>query len=280
MAKVYLSPPYHKWNPCAVAGCDETTHNNLYLDELEPFLKACKIDYKRGPRRVPKSGEDGTAMMNAAIKESNAWKPDIHYVSHTNAYDGSVKGYRPMIFPRNNADGERLAEIMIKYRKKIYSGPVSLVRTDRWAELKETVAVAYYEEHIFHDNKEEAKWFHDHLRDLARVTAQAFCEYFGIAYVEPYPEKPAEEKPPVTEPTKPAEPEKPAETPPKEPEAPAEVVTPAPEVPEQPVQPEAPKEEQTPAVPQTPAEESTDSLLRKVLKWLLWIFETLFKKGE
>ena len=32
MPKVYLSPAYHYWNPCAVAGCDETTHNNLYLD--------------------------------------------------------------------------------------------------------------------------------------------------------------------------------------------------------------------------------------------------------
>ena len=38
MPKVYLSPAYHYWNPCAVAGCDETTHNNLYLDVLEPYL--------------------------------------------------------------------------------------------------------------------------------------------------------------------------------------------------------------------------------------------------
>ena len=38
MPKVYLSPAYHYWNPCAVAGCDETTHNNLYLDVLEPML--------------------------------------------------------------------------------------------------------------------------------------------------------------------------------------------------------------------------------------------------
>ena len=40
MPKVYLSPAYHYWNPCAVAGCDETTHNNLYLDVLEPYLAA------------------------------------------------------------------------------------------------------------------------------------------------------------------------------------------------------------------------------------------------
>ena len=43
MPKVYLSPAYHYWNPCAVAGCDETTHNNLYLDVLEPYLAACGI---------------------------------------------------------------------------------------------------------------------------------------------------------------------------------------------------------------------------------------------
>lgn len=48
MPKVYLSPAYHYWNPCAVAGCDETTHNNLYLDVLEPYLAACGIQYKRG----------------------------------------------------------------------------------------------------------------------------------------------------------------------------------------------------------------------------------------
>ena len=82
MSKVYLSPAYHYWNPCAVAGCDETTHNNLYLDVLEPYLTACGIQYKRGPRRTPKSGEDGDALMLQAVRESDAWGADVHYVSH------------------------------------------------------------------------------------------------------------------------------------------------------------------------------------------------------
>lgn len=60
MPKVYLSPAYHYWNPCAVAGCDETTHNNLYLDVLEPYLAACGIQYKRGPRRTPSPVRTGT----------------------------------------------------------------------------------------------------------------------------------------------------------------------------------------------------------------------------
>ena len=29
MPKIYLSPAYHRCNPCAISGCDETTHNNI-----------------------------------------------------------------------------------------------------------------------------------------------------------------------------------------------------------------------------------------------------------
>ena len=188
MPKIYLSPAYHKWNPCAIQGCDETTHNNLYLDELEPYLKACGIEFKRGVRRTPKSSEDGDALMLRAISESNAYKPDIHYVSHTNAYNGTVRGYRPMIFT-GSKNGERLAQILIKYRKEIYSEPISLNTNTTLAELKNTVATAYYEEHIFHDNAEDAKWFHNNLRAIARQSAKGFCEYFGIAFVDPYEKK-------------------------------------------------------------------------------------------
>lgn len=194
MPKVYLSPAYHKWNPCSIPGCDETTHNNKYLDELEVYLKANGIEYKRGTRRVPKSSENGTTLMNKAIKESNAWKPDIHYVSHTNAFNGTVRGYRPMIYPKNNAAGEKLAEIMIKYRKEIYDQPINLKRTDEWAELRETSAVAYYEEHVFHDNIEDAKWFHNNMRLIAQQTCKAFCEYFNIPFVDPYEVKKTEAK--------------------------------------------------------------------------------------
>ena len=41
MPKVYLSPAYHRANNCSIAGCYEATHNNAYLDVLEPFLISC-----------------------------------------------------------------------------------------------------------------------------------------------------------------------------------------------------------------------------------------------
>lgn len=185
MAKVYLSPAYHYFNRCAVAGCDETTHNNLYLDELEPYLTACGIEYRRGARRVPRSGESGNALMYAAVRESDAWGADVHYVSHTNAYDGSVTGYRPMIYP-GSSRGEKLAAAMIAQRRKVYDGPISLVRRADLYELRVPKAASYYEEHVFHDNSEDAAWFHANLRAVAESAARGLCDYFGIPFVDPY----------------------------------------------------------------------------------------------
>lgn len=192
MPKVYLSPAYHWFNDCSIKGCDETTHNNLYMDELEPFLTACGIEWKRGPRRVPKSNENGTELMHKAVRESNEWGADVHYVSHTNAFDGTVRGYRPIIYPGSEG-GEKLADCIIAERRKIYDGPIRLNTRDDLYETRVPKAVSYYEEHVFHDNIEDATWFHNNLREIARSTCKGMCAYFGIPFVDPYDKPQAED---------------------------------------------------------------------------------------
>lgn len=130
------------------------------------------------------NNEDGDKIMRQNVAESNAWGADVHYISHTNGANGTVKGYRPIYFT-GSAKGKKLAEIMVKYRKQIY--PYSVVlnnRTDLY-ELKNTNAVAFYEEHVFHDNLEDATWFHTHMNEIAESAAKGLCEYFGIPYVAP-----------------------------------------------------------------------------------------------
>ena len=190
MAKVYLSPPYHWYNKCAVAGCDENTHNNEYLDELEVYLHACGIETKRGYRRPPyDSTTDGDELMKLAVKESNEWGADVHYISHTNASaDGEARGYRPMIYPGSEG-GEKLAVLMIAERAEIYDQPITLVKRSDLYELRVPYAVSYYEEHVFHDNKEDAQWFHDNMRRIAESAARGLCRYFGLVFVDPYAKK-------------------------------------------------------------------------------------------
>ena len=65
---------------------------------------------------MPMNNDDGDKIMKQNVAESNAWGADVHYVSHTNAANGTVKGYRPIYFT-GSAKGKKLAEIMVKYRK-------------------------------------------------------------------------------------------------------------------------------------------------------------------
>ena len=189
MPKVYLSPAMHRQNECCYPRpdgkqCYEALENNEYIDILEPVLNRCGIETKRGYRRTPMNNEDGDKIMRQNVAESNAWGADVHYISHTNGANGTVKGYRPIYFT-GSAKGKKLAEIMVKYRKQIY--PYSVVlnnRTDLY-ELKNTNAVAFYEEHVFHDNLEDATWFHTHMNEIAESAAKGLCEYFGIPYVAP-----------------------------------------------------------------------------------------------
>lgn len=81
--------------------------------------------------------------------------------------------------------GRKLAECILKYRRKIYDQPIQLEETDYWYELRAPAAVSFYEEHVFHDNAADAQWFHSHMGAIAEATCRGLCEYFGIEYRAP-----------------------------------------------------------------------------------------------
>ena len=125
MAKIYLSPAAHAHdNPCSYdrKNCGENVHCNRYMDELEPYLRACGFEVKRAD-----------------------------------------KG--------NTGDGIRRSNISVN--PNLY-------------EINQTKAPCLYEELVFHDNLEDITWFHGHMREMAEATAKAFCDIFGVSFVDPY----------------------------------------------------------------------------------------------
>ena len=179
--KIYLSPAAHEHPPaCSVVkGCNEVKHVHEYLDELVVFLDACGILWKRNGK-----GNLGSAGVQKAVRESNKWGADLHYVVHTNGANGKAQGSRPMVWP--TGVGREWAETILDWRRKIYPYPVKVKeRTDLY-EIAQSKAVCVYEELVFHDNKEDAAWLHNNLRLLAEYTARAFCEIFGVEFVDPY----------------------------------------------------------------------------------------------
>lgn len=192
--KVYLSPAMHRQNECCYPRedgqqCYEALENNEYIDILEPILNRCGIDTLRGYRRTPMDGEDGEQIMYNNINAGNAWKPDVYYVSHTNAStngktgSGTAKGFSSMYYP-GSGNGQKLAKLMVQHRSEIYPYSCKTVARSDLHELSDTDAPAVYQEHVFHDNPEDAKWFHEHMKECAEADARALCEYLGIAYVD------------------------------------------------------------------------------------------------
>lgn len=193
--KVYLSPAMHRANPCVYPRpdgkqCYEALENNEYIDILEPILNRCGIETKRGYRRTPMNGDNGDAIMKQNVRESDAWGADVHYVSHTNGSvdgKGNSRGCHPMYYTYSK-NGKKLGQIMVKYRKQIYPRTVKLVANSKWYELYKPKAVSFYEEHVFHDNMDDATWFHTHMKEIAESAVKGLCEWFGIPYVEAEPE--------------------------------------------------------------------------------------------
>ena len=191
--KVYLSPAMHMANPCVYPRedgqqCYEALENNEYIDILEPILNRCGIATKRGYRRTPMNSDNGNDIMKQNVRESDAWGADVHYVSHTNgSANGKAQGCHPMYYTYSK-NGKKLGQIMVKYRKQIYPRTVKLVASSKWYELYKPKAISFYEEHVFHDNMEDATWFHTHMKEIAESAAKGLCEWFGIPYVEAEPE--------------------------------------------------------------------------------------------
>lgn len=178
MPKIYLSPAAHAHdNPCSYdrKNCGENVHCNLYMDELEPYLRACGMDVKRASKANTGDG------IRISVKEANDWGADLYYVAHTNAGGGCRNGI--MIY---SEDSRPWAEKLRKRRLEVYPRRSNISVNPNLYEINQTKAPCLYEELVFHDNLEDITWFHAHLREMAEATAKAFCDIFGVSFVDPY----------------------------------------------------------------------------------------------
>ena len=175
MPKIYLSPSVESYNAC-VFGDNEQQHSDAFIDAVIPYLDAAGITWKRNT--------SGNAMQG--VTESNAWKPDIHYAIGTNA--GQKQSRYSVLYVYDTSEESpamQLASQIKKYRSKIYDKPIYLNQSRSMTEILRTEAPCVYDVIAFHDNKEDANFFHTHMDELAAALCHAFCDYFGVPFQTP-----------------------------------------------------------------------------------------------
>ncbi len=128
--------------------------------------------------------------MYDRVRDGNAWPADLYIALHTNGFDGTVAGTRVHCFP---SEKSRKIGKLIQDRIAPLSPGTSerLVESTGLYELKATHMPAVLPEFGFHDNQAEAQWLIDEMPTIARETAMAVCDYFGVAYVPAPEDKPA-----------------------------------------------------------------------------------------
>lgn len=171
--KIYISVSNQIHNPCKM-GDSEAKHCYAYGQKLAELLKNSGFDvklcaYQQGIKEI--------------VAESNAWGADLHLVNHTNAANGSVRGSNIFISGKWT-ETQKLAETIKTYRSQVYPKSISIRNNNSWYEMVNVKAYCVYEELVFHDNQDDAAWFHENYVSLAEATAKALCKHYGYTYKE------------------------------------------------------------------------------------------------
>lgn len=172
MPKIYISPSNQTKNFCKY-GDTECQHCNDFADYLCEYLTANGIEYKRA---------GVLETLESRVKASNSYKPDIHYCIHTNAGGGA----RSVLMGYSVTDKKwlKIADCIKAERSKLYKSEIRYTKKTGFYEIKNTTAKCVYDEVLFHDNEREAQFFHENIKEMAKGTAKAFCNYFNISFID------------------------------------------------------------------------------------------------
>lgn len=167
MPKVYLSPSTQEKNT-GPNGYNEEVMMNKVADRVEQLLKEKGIEVKRN---------DPNQSLGAAVRQSNAYKPDLHVSLHSNGYNQKVRGLEIWY----NDKGKAAAEYAYNYLNKVVPGPNrGLKSSGQLYELRFAEAPAYLIEYDFHDVVEGAAFIAENIEKLAAATVAGICDYFDI----------------------------------------------------------------------------------------------------
>lgn len=185
MPSVYLSPSTQDYNEYYDNSGSEEYYMNRITDYIEPYLMASGIAYTRNMPNM---------TVNEVVKQSNTGNYDLHVALHSNAAGAENAGKQQgsdVYYYLTSKKGKAAAEIFVKNLKEIYLYPdkVRALPNTTFAELKRTNAPSVLLELAYHDNPEDAEWIKENEELIARTVALSICEYLGVPFVNPVPDR-------------------------------------------------------------------------------------------
>ena len=176
MPKVYIPTLYTSRNKCAY-GDSEYIHCEKFVDLLCCFLKANSIDYMVGKAKT----------IDDAASECNEYDPDICYSPHTAwsmRHDSRFSALY-VFSAQPTSVAFRASDRIRRRREEIYPRSVFINQNREDPEILATKIPTIIDYIVFHDNEEEALFFHNNMVEMAAAVAFGFCDYFGLIFIDP-----------------------------------------------------------------------------------------------
>jgi len=176
MPKIYIPALYISRNVCAY-GDSENIHCEKFIDLLCCFLKANSIDYMVGKAKT----------IDDAASECNEYDPDICYSPHTAwsmRHDSRFSALY-VFSAQPTSVAFRVSDRIRRRREEIYPRSVFINQNREDPEILATKIPTIIDYIVFHDNEEEALFFHNNMVEMAAAVAFGFCDYYGLIFINP-----------------------------------------------------------------------------------------------
>jgi hypothetical protein len=158
-----------------VLGHSEKEHCEELVQRMLPLLSQRGIEYK-----VRNAG----SSLSTNVSEATAWGAQLYVPIHTNAASGMARGTRFGFYP-GRRDSQDACKVFRDNFKKIYPLPDKVITTTyNFAEAKNPKCPSVYCETVFHDNRQDAEWFHTNMDRIAQNFVESISELLGVVQLD------------------------------------------------------------------------------------------------
>lgn len=124
---------------------------------------------------------DPGSTMAERVTEANRGGYALYQTVHTNAGGGT--GAECLYY--NHPASIKANQCVYDELTKLYPSKRGIKDGSSYYENNQTNMVSCYPEIAFHDNRKDARFLVENVREIGEALCRGVCRYFGVAYIEP-----------------------------------------------------------------------------------------------
>ena len=171
--KIYISPSNQKANTYATGSTNER-------EQCHKIAKACVSFLEKHDFDVKCTYNDD---MYARVKESNAFKADLHVAIHTNATaKHNVTGGTQILLYSLEGERKKIGQAVFDELAPLTPGKSAekLIAKADFYEINSANGITIYVEAEFHDTKEGSDFIIKNTKAIGEAIAKGICNYYGV----------------------------------------------------------------------------------------------------